>query len=68
MIFLDLLPDDIVEVINKNFIEAKNDKRRKERKKRKRIQKAKKRTGKEHKHCEKLSEKAYCKYNNLNFV
>ena len=41
MNFLDLLPDDLIEVINKHLIEAETNKRRKERKRRKKIQKRK---------------------------
>jgi hypothetical protein len=33
MNFLDLLPDDIIEVINKHLIDAQTNERRKERKK-----------------------------------
>jgi hypothetical protein len=43
MNYLDLLPDDIIEVINKHLIESDINERRKERKKRKKIQKEKKR-------------------------
>jgi hypothetical protein len=42
-----------------------NNERRNERNKWKRIQKEKKRIAKQCKHCEKLLEKAYCKYNNF---
>ncbi len=35
------------------------------REKRKKIQKEKKRIEKQYKYCEKLLEKAYCKYNNI---
>ena len=65
MNFLDLLPDDLIEVINKKLIETKTNERRKERKKRKKIQKEKKRIAKQYKICEKLLEKAYCRYNNI---
>ncbi len=41
MNFLDLLPDDLIEVINKHLIESDINERRKERKKRKKIQKRK---------------------------
>ena len=49
MNFLDLLPDDLIEVINKHLIESDINERRKERKKRKKIQKEKKRTAKQYK-------------------
>ena len=65
MNFLDLLPDDLIEVINKHLIEADIDERRKARKRRKKIQKEKKRMAKHYKICEKLLEKCYCKYNNI---
>jgi hypothetical protein len=42
MNFLELLPDDLIEVINKNVIEAQNNERRNGIKKQKRIQKEKK--------------------------
>ncbi len=41
MNYLDLLPDDLIEVINKHLIESNINERRKERKKRKKIQKEK---------------------------
>ena len=65
MNFLDLLPDDLIEVINKKLIETQTNERRKERKKTKKIQKEKKRIAKQYKICEKLLEKAYCRYNNI---
>ena len=65
MNFLDLLPEDLIEVINKKLIETQTNERRKERKKRKKIQKEKKRIAKQYKICEKLLEKAYCRYNNI---
>ena len=58
MNYLDLLPDDLIEVINKKLIESQNKERRK-------IRKEKKRTAKQYKYCEKLLEKAYCKYDNI---
>ena len=58
MNFLDLLPDDLIEVINKKLIESQNKERRK-------LRKEKKRIAKQYKYCEKLLEKAYCKYNNI---
>ena len=65
MNYLDLLSDDLIEVINKKLIETQTNERRKERKKRKKIQKEKKRIAKHYKICEKLLEKAYCRYNNI---
>ncbi len=65
MNYLDLLPDDLIEKINKSLIEADINERRKERKKQKKIQKEKKRITKHYKICEKLLEKCYCKYNNI---
>ena len=65
MNFLDLLPDDLIEKINKHLIEADVNERRKARKRRKKIQKEKKRMAKHYKICEKLLEKCYCKYNNI---
>jgi hypothetical protein len=41
MNYLDLLPDDLIEIRNKKLIEAENNERRKETKRRKRIQKEK---------------------------
>jgi hypothetical protein len=58
MNYLDLLPDDLIETINKKLIEAQIKERRK-------IRKEKKRLAKQHKICEKLLEKAYCKYDNI---
>ena len=58
MNYLDLLPEDLIEVINKKLIESQNKESRK-------IRKEKKRTAKQYKYCEKLLEKAYCKYNNI---
>jgi hypothetical protein len=65
MNFLDLLPDDLIEKINKHLIEAEINERRKAKKIRKKIQKEKKRIAKHYKICEKLLEKCYCKYNNI---
>ncbi len=53
MNYLDLLPDDLIEKINKSSIEAEINERRKARKKRKKIQKEKKRIAKHYKICEK---------------
>ena len=57
MNFLDLLPDDIIEVINKHLIEAINNERKKEKKRRKEIKKRKKRIAKQYNHCEKTIRK-----------
>jgi len=65
MNFLDLLPEDIIEVINKHLIESDINERGKERKKRKKSQKEKKRIAKQYKISEKLLKKAYTKYNNI---
>jgi hypothetical protein len=65
MNYLDLLPDDLIEKINKHLIESDINERRKARKRRKKIQKEKKRNAKHYKICEKLLEKCYCKYNNI---
>ncbi len=65
MNFLDLLPDDIIEVINKNLIEAQNNERRKEKERLKRIKREEKRIAKQYKYCEKLLEQAYCKCDNI---
>ncbi len=59
--YLDLLPDDLMEKINKTVNEAKIY----ERKKKRIIQKEKQRIAKQYKYCEKLFDKAYCKYNNI---
>jgi DNA recombination-dependent growth factor C len=58
MNYLDLLPDDLIEIINKKLIELQNKERRK-------IRKETKRTAKQYKFCEKLLKKAYSKYNNI---
>ena len=58
MNYLDLLPDDLIEIINKKLIEAQNKDKRK-------IRKETKRAAKQHKFCEKLLKKAYSKYNNI---
>ena len=58
MNYLDLLPDDLIEIINKKLIELQNKERRK-------IRKETKRTAKQYKFCEKLFKKAYSKYNNI---
>jgi hypothetical protein len=52
MNFLDLLPDDSTEIINKHLIEAETNERRKEKEKRKQIQKEKKRITKLYRLCE----------------
>ncbi len=58
MNYLDLLPDDLIEIINKKLIELQNKERRK-------IRKETKRTAKLYKFCEKLFKKAYSKYDNI---
>ena len=58
MNYLDLLPDDLIEIINKKTNKLQNKERRK-------IRKEKKRTAKQYKFCKKLLEKAYSKYNNI---
>ena len=58
MNYLDLLPDDLIEIINKKLIESQNKDKRK-------IRKEAKRAAKQHKFCEKLLKKAYSKYNNI---
>ena len=50
MNYLDLLPDDLIEIINKKLIELQNKERRK-------IRKETKRTTKQYKFCEKLLKK-----------
>ena len=65
MNYLDLLPDDLIEKINKSLIESDINERRKARKRRKKIQREKKRIAKHYIICEKLLEKCYCKYNNI---
>ncbi len=47
------------------MIEAQNNEGKKEKTRRKRIKKETKRIAKQYKYCEKLLEKAYCKYNNI---
>ena len=58
MNYLDLLPDDLIEIINKKLIEAQNKEKRK-------IRKETKRAAKQYKFCQKLLKKAYSKYNNI---
>ena len=58
MNYLDLLPDDLIEIINKKLIVLQNKERRK-------IRKEKKRTAKQINFCQKLLKKAYSKYNNI---
>ena len=50
MNYLDLLPDDLIEIINKKLIELQNKERRK-------IRKETKRAAKQYKFCEKLLKK-----------
>jgi hypothetical protein len=58
MNYLDLLPDDLIEIINKKLIESQNKDKRK-------IRKETKRAAKQYKFCEKLLNKACSKYNNI---
>ena len=58
MNYLDLLPDDLIEIINKKLIESQNKEKRK-------IRKETKRAAKQYKFCQKLLKKAYSKYNNI---
>ncbi len=58
MNYLDKLPNDLIEVINKKLIELQNKDKRK-------IRKETKWAAKQHKFCEKLLKKAYSKYNNI---
>ena len=51
MNYLDLLPDDLIEIINKKLIELQNKERRK-------IRKETKRAAKQYKFCEKLLKKS----------
>ncbi len=57
MIFLDLLPVDVIQIINKKVYHAEIIEKRK-------IRKEKKRIVKQYKRCEKSLEKACSKYNN----
>jgi hypothetical protein len=50
MNYLNLLPNDLIEIIDKKFIEIQNEEIRK-------IRKETKRTGKQYKFCEKLLKK-----------
>ena len=58
MNYLELLPVDVMKIINKKLIELQNKERRK-------IRKETKRAAKQYKFCEKLLKKAYSKYNNI---
>ena len=58
MNYLDLLPDDLIEIINKKLIEAQNKEKRK-------ISKETKKAAKQYKFCKNLLRKAYSKYNNI---
>jgi len=58
MNYLDLLPDDLIEIINKKLIELQNKEKRK-------MRKETKRTAKLNKFCQKLLKKAYSKYDNI---
>ena len=65
MNYLDILPDDVIEIINQKVHKTEIYEKRKERKQRKKLQKEKKKREKQFKICEKLLEKAYYKYNNI---
>ena len=58
MNYLELLPVDVMKIINKKLIELQNKERRK-------IRKETKRAAKQYKFCEKLLKKAYSKYYNI---
>ena len=64
MNYLDILPDDVIEIINQK-VNTQIYERKQERKQRKKLKKEKKKREKQYKICEKLLEKAYCKYNNI---
>ena len=65
MNYLDILPDDVIEIINQKVHKTEIYEKRKERKQRKKLQKEKKKREKQFKICEKLLEQAYCRYNNI---
>jgi DNA recombination-dependent growth factor C len=64
MNLLDILPDDVIEIINQNVCTQIYE-RKLERKQRKKLKKEKKKREKQYKICEKLLEEAYCRYNNI---
>ncbi len=65
MNYLDLLPDDVIEKIKYHLSKLDINEKRSERKKKRKLQKEKKKMAKQYKICEKLLEKAYYKYNNI---
>ena len=65
MSFLDLLPDDVIEIINYHLSRLDINEKRNERKKKKKLQKENKKLAKQYKICKKLFDKAYYKYNNI---
>ena len=64
MNYLEILPDEIMEIINQKLYTQICEKR-KEKKERKKLKKEKKKREKHYKICEKLLEEAYCRYNNI---
>ena len=64
MNYLDILPDDVIEIINQKVCTQIYE-RKQERKQRKKLKKEKKKREKQYKICEKLLEEAYCRYNNI---
>jgi DNA recombination-dependent growth factor C len=64
MNYLDILPDDVIEIINQKVCTQIYE-RKLERKQRKKLKKEKKKREKQYKICEKLLEEAYCRYNNI---
>ena len=64
MNYLDILPDDVIEIINQK-VNTQIYERKQERKQRKKLKKEKKKKEKQFKICEKLLEEAYCRYGNI---
>jgi len=64
MNFLDILPDDVIEIINQK-VNTQIYERKQERKQSKKLKKEKKKREKQFKICEKLLEQAYCRYSNI---
>ena len=64
MNFLDILPDDVIEIINQKVCTQIHE-RKQERKQRKKLKKEKKKREKQFKICEKLLDEAYCRYGNI---
>jgi len=64
MNFLDILPDDVIEIINQKVCTQIYE-RKQERKQRKKLKKEKKKRERQYKICEKLLEEAYCRYSNI---